>query len=142
MAAEGSKSIVEQFLDRVLIGRELEAVADLCRSEATYRMPIGIAYGVSGITALFAKTFSAFPDCRFLPETILSDGDRVGVRLTMRATLTGALDEHLPSGRRMVLPEIWLFQLSDGKISEIEVIFDTALLTATLNIPEIQRVER
>jgi hypothetical protein len=44
---------------------------------------------VDGLRQLFRKLHAAFPDLEITPEQLLSEGDRVAVRLTLRGTHRG-----------------------------------------------------
>jgi len=141
MSVEENKRVVERFMDRIVLGRDMDAVDELCASDVVYRMPVGVAYGRSGLKAMFTKTFGAFPDCRILPEFHVAERDHVITRATMRATLTGAFEDRSPTGRKLVLPQVWDFRLADAVIADIHVSYDTRLLMDLLGIPPTRAVE-
>jgi predicted ester cyclase len=91
---------------------------------------------------MFTQTFRAFPDCRMKPEWSMAEGEHVAVRVTMRATLEGKFEERTPSGRKLVLPQMWMFCLVDGRISGIQVFFDSRMLSDMVGIPLPRMEER
>jgi predicted ester cyclase len=130
VSAKENKKIVERFVDRVVIGRDLDAVDTACREDAVLRVPNGVAYGHSGLKKQLAKALAAIPDCRFSQEYCLAEGDYVACRIMLRATFTGDYAELPANGRKVALPELWTFCLSEGRIVEIEVTYDMGLLQA------------
>src|SRR4029450_5401888 len=71
--------------------------------------------GVRQATALFRE---AFPDTRHTIEDLVAEGDRVVARVSARATHTGPLFGHPPTGRVVTLTGITIYRIVGGRIAE------------------------
>jgi predicted ester cyclase len=135
MSTNARVALVGRFMDEVVLGRNSAVVDDLCSEDVVYRMPLGLAYGRSGVKTLFQKTFEAFPDCRIRPDYVVAEADHVAVRAIMRATFTGVFEDQPANGRRIALAQLWIFRIREHLIEEILVDYDTLLLGAALGVP-------
>jgi predicted ester cyclase len=81
----------------------------------------------------FAQQLTAFDDARMDPHALIAEGDQVVVRLMARRMHTG-LHPRMPSptGRRFEVEQIWIFTLTDGKVSEIRAVSDRLSMFAQL----------
>lgn len=63
----------------------------------------------------------AFPDLRFVPDLVISDGEYVAGRWTMTGTNTGPLDllGLPPTGRPVTMSGQEIFRASDGRFVEV-----------------------
>ena len=61
---------------------------------------------------------SAFSDIRYEAHDIVSDGDKVALRVTMHGRHTGSLMGQPPTGRSFSADHIHLFRVADGRIAE------------------------
>jgi steroid delta-isomerase-like uncharacterized protein len=62
---------------------------------------------------------TAFPDLSATVEDVLSDGDKVVTRYTLRGTHQGEIEEFgPPTGRQIELQGITIHRMEDGKIVE------------------------
>ena len=70
----------------------------------------------------FKETFleapEAFPDLHVTVEDLVAEGDRVTARVTMRGTHQGGFQSLSPTGKRVEVPAMDMFRISDGKIVE------------------------
>jgi steroid delta-isomerase-like uncharacterized protein len=71
--------------------------------------------GVRQAIDLFRR---AFPDTRHTIEELVAEGDRVVARVTARATHTGELFGHPPTGKVVTLTGITIYRIVDGRIAE------------------------
>jgi steroid delta-isomerase-like uncharacterized protein len=114
--------------NEALLRRWFEEVWNKGRSEAIDEMfaPDGIAHGLGDTQVIgpeafkgFHATFKgAFPDIKISVDDILSQGDRVAVRFTIRATHRG---DHLgvpASGREVTVPAMSIVRCKNGQIAE------------------------
>jgi steroid delta-isomerase-like uncharacterized protein len=82
--------------------------------------------------------FDAFSDIDIEVRTMLGSARHAAVELVLRATHTGAVDLGdgsglAPTGRRVALPAVWLFEIGeDGAIVAERDYFDTASFMAQL----------
>ncbi|HEY3294040.1 MAG TPA: ester cyclase [bacterium] len=119
------KTVAEQFVDRVLRARELEAIEEYCSPQLVCHLPEGAMMGPAGLKRVLAAGLLAFPDVRVSLDLCIREGCHVACRLTVRATFTGRFGEVMPNGRKMSLTQLWLFHFEGLTIAEIEVAYDT-----------------
>lgn len=74
--------------------------------------------GPEGVRQLADVFHTAFPDLRLDIEDVIGEGDKVLVRLTIRATHQGELMEIPASGRKVEVGVLDLFRIADGRIQE------------------------
>jgi len=130
--AGDNRKTVEQFIDRVVAGRDMTCIEEVCTESVACRMPIGAADGPDAMRAVLDAIFRAFPDFRIKTEYTVAENDHVAVRVTMRATLSGEFEGREPNGRRLVLPQLWMFRLAAGRISGLDVIYDNRIVADML----------
>jgi predicted ester cyclase len=68
---------------------------------------------------------TAFPDLHFTIDDLLGEGDKVLWRFTSQATHTGPLMNIPPTGKRATVTGMVLFRVTNDKIAEVWVNFDT-----------------
>ncbi|CAN5882464.1 ester cyclase [soil metagenome] len=66
----------------------------------------------------FAEAREGFPDLSVTVEDVMSEGDRVAARVTMRGTHTGEFQGIAPTGKRVQVGAIDMFRISEGKVVE------------------------
>ena len=132
MSAKENKRIVERFIDRVVTGRDVQSVDACCGEDVVMRVPNGVAYGRSGVRKLLSDWFSAVPDGRFSQEYCIAEGEFVACRTMLRGTFAGNYRGVSANGRKVALPQLWMFRLAEDLIREIEVTYDMGLLHAQL----------
>jgi steroid delta-isomerase-like uncharacterized protein len=71
-------------------------------------------------------------DPEFRIDDVIAEDDRVAVRLTTRATHVGDFMGMPASGNRYTIPEIHIFRIRDGQVSEHWHAFDRAALIEQL----------
>jgi steroid delta-isomerase-like uncharacterized protein len=76
------------------------------------------AAGRDGVARTLALFQHAFPDTRHTIEELLSEGDKVVARVSARATHTGELFGHPPTGKVVTLTGITIYRVVDGRIAE------------------------
>jgi predicted ester cyclase len=74
--------------------------------------------GRDGLGGTFAALRRAFPDTRHTIEDLVAEGDRVVARVSARATHTGDLFGHAPTGKLVRLSSITIYRIVDGRIAE------------------------
>ena len=116
--------------------------AELFSPDVVTRAPdTGPLTGIEPFIAYGQAFLRAFPDGRIHGDRYLASGDRVVVEGRFTGTNTGPLQtpagELPPTGRAMVLPFADVFRVTDGRITEHRVYYDTLGLMAQLGlVPE------
>ena len=103
--SEQNKQIVREYYDRVLNGRDLDAVGDYFADE---RM-------IEGVKAGCFRYFEAFPDLHLALDDLIAEGDRVFLRSTMTGTHDGEYKGIPATGRHIASESAEIFRIADGK---------------------------
>jgi predicted ester cyclase len=78
----------------------------------------GVAPGLEGVRAFYQTFFSAFPGSQLSFEDILSDGDKVAVRFTVRGAHRGEFQGMAPTGKAFSVGGITILRFEDGRCIE------------------------
>ena len=83
----------------------------------------------------FGRVFtSAFPDGTSTIEDMIVEGDKLVSRITYRGTHTGDLMGIPPTGKSVMMSEIIIDRLADGKIVESWRLFDQMAMMQQLGV--------
>lgn len=74
--------------------------------------------GPDGVFQLHQVLMPAFPDMQLPLHDFVAEGDKVLVRLTVHGTHTGAFGDMAPTGKRIEVNVLDLFQWRDGVLVE------------------------
>jgi predicted ester cyclase len=120
MSLASNKALVQRFVDEVMNDANLAAIADLCVEGSMF------AGGVAGQVQAIK---GAFPDSHLTIDEIVSEGNKVAVRTTMRATNTGTilglpmfgrLEQPVPpTGNAVTVTGMSVYTISDGRIVSV-----------------------
>jgi predicted ester cyclase len=127
MTTEANKALVQRFVEDVLSGGNVDALADFIEPGSLF---------AGGLTHQIMAIKTAFPDSNSIIDEIVAEGDKVVVRTTMRGTNTGPLvglpgfgrlERPVPqTGKPVMVTSIHVFTIRDGKVvsmaSEIDQI--------------------
>ena len=103
--SEQNKQLVRDYYERVLNGRDLEAVDEFFADE---RM-------IEGVKAGCFRYFEAFPDLHVALDELIAEGDRVFLRSTMTGTHDGEYKGLPPTGRHVAAESAEVFRIADGR---------------------------
>jgi predicted ester cyclase len=119
-----------------------EEAADLFAEDATN---FGRRVGRAGVEKIFQALDEAFPDRSTETVEMVSDGEMVTCRTTMRGThlgrpsvpfiLGGVLAGVEPTGRRVEMESIHMFRVGDGKLAEHFAVRDDLGMGRQLGLP-------
>src|SRR3954451_6404338 len=118
MTAEANKAVVTRFIDEVFLGRNFEAVDELCREDFTAHTWGPGPTGRAELKAAIERVNAGLSDVTMRVDDIVAEDDRVAVRLTSSATQSGPFMGMPPTGKRYEIGEIHWFRLQDGRIAE------------------------
>jgi steroid delta-isomerase-like uncharacterized protein len=81
-------------------------------------------HGIDGFKHVmeWVREFSA--DVHYDIEDIISEGDRVAVRMTQSGTHTGTVRGIPPTGKRFSVEYVHWFRIADGKVAELWAVRD------------------
>jgi predicted ester cyclase len=125
MSPEDNKMLVQRFIDEVMNSGRFAAIAELCVAGSRF------AGGIEGQTRAMR---TSFPDLHMSVDEVFAEGNKVAVRVTTRGTNTGPLvglpafgrleTPVPPTGKSVTGSGIYLFTVSDGKISSLAAEID------------------
>jgi predicted ester cyclase len=117
MPTADNKALVERFVEDVVNAGNTAAIADLCVPGSMF---------AAGIEGQMKNMKIAFPDNHFTIEEMVTEGDRVVIRLSIRGTNSGPLvglpafgrlEPPVPPTNRAVLGSgMQMFKIADGRI--------------------------
>lgn len=103
--SDQEKQVVREYYDRVINGRDLEAVGEFFADERVVEMVKGGCF----------RYFEAFPDLHVALDDLIAEGDRVFVRSTMTGTHDGEYKGIPATGRHIATEAAEVFRVADGK---------------------------
>lgn len=80
--------------------------------------------GPAGVKQLHDVLMPAFPDMKLPLEDFVAEGEKVLVRLRVQATHTGPFGAMAPTGRKIDIGVLDLFQIRDGVLIEHWALLD------------------
>ena len=105
--SEQGKQVVRDYYERVINGRDLDAVAEFFADE---RMVEGVRRGC------FAY-FEAFPDMHVSLDELIGEGESVFLRSTLTGTHDGEYKGIPATGRHVATECAEVFRIRDGKFA-------------------------
>jgi predicted ester cyclase len=117
--AEANKDLIRSLLAEVDRGND-DVVEAYYSPDYVDRTPTPVRRqsGRDGLGGTFAALRRAFPDTRHTIEDLIAEGDRVVARVSARATHTGELFGHAPTGKLVTLTSITIYRIVAGRIAE------------------------
>ena len=103
--SEQNKQVVREYYERVLNGRDLDAVGHFFVDERI----------VEGVKGGCFRYFEAFPDLHIALDDLIAEGDRVFVRSTMTGTHDGEYKGIPATGRHVAAESAEVFRVADGR---------------------------
>lgn len=119
---EQNKAVVREYYERVINGRDLDAVDQFFTDE---RMVEGVRRGCFSY-------YNAFPDLHCSLEELIAEGDKVFLRSTMTGTHDGDYKGIEPTGRHISTECAEVFRVVDGKFAGYWCLTNVAGLTRQL----------
>jgi len=116
--SEENKAIAQKFVAAVN-ERNLDALEQLFSPEFVNHSPrFGFPPNAAGYRQNVGFLLSAFPDAILTAEDIISEGDKVVLRTTLRGTHDGALLDKPPTGKKISIEAINIWRTKEGQILE------------------------
>ena len=117
-AQDANERLVRRFIDEVFVSRNPDAVGELVAPDFVSHSWGFEEDGPEQLRGATERMRASLRDVRFDVEDVVSDGDRVVVRLTSSATPTGDFMGVPAAGRSYRIGEIHWFRLHEGRIAE------------------------
>ena len=116
--AEENKHIARRIPEEILTEGKLDLVEELFAQDAVDQAPLGKDTGWDEIRAGMETMRGAFPDLKATVEDVVSEGDTVAMRITLRGTHEGEFVGREPTGKTMEVGSMIFTRIDDGKIVE------------------------
>lgn len=132
MTAE-SKQVIFNYYRQVWDEGLTDAIPALfAESYVNHAGARGTLKGPAGILTNYRSLKDAFPDVAFTLDLVLSEGDRVCAYYTMTGTHEGPFMGIAPTGSKVNVPGIGIYEIRDGMIAESWVVRDSLVLLRQL----------
>ncbi len=120
---EASREVVTRFVDEVLTGHDLGALAELASPDILVHpaaMPCEAGYyGVAGVRCWLEASWDAFRDLTVTAYSTVAQGDIVAVRWSARGASTGRFLMLPPTGGTVEYSGVSMYRVEDDRIAEI-----------------------
>jgi steroid delta-isomerase-like uncharacterized protein len=116
MTSDSNQRIMERFVEFINSASE-DLAEQLISPDCIFHVP-GRAEpmrGPAGYLAVIAMMREGFPDVQWTLEEMVSEGNKVAARFTMRGTHQGPFFGVRATGRQVTVQALNLYELSDGK---------------------------
>jgi steroid delta-isomerase-like uncharacterized protein len=132
MSLDDNKRIARDFIDRVFVHGDPDAIDELAAEDFTAHTFGPQPVSRDMLKAALPRVAAGIKDPEFRIDDVIAEGDRVAVRLTSSATHVGPFMGVPASGNRYSIQEIHVFRVRDGEVVEHWHEFDKASLLAQL----------
>lgn len=123
-ATRRNADVVRLYFDRWANHGDAVVADQVIAPDLELSNPPSLLHSLAEYKASMTKFHAAFPDLRFTVEDLVSGGDRVVVRWTLRGTHLGELQGRPPTGRPISITGTSTFRLESGRIRQIWVNMD------------------
>jgi len=125
MNLESSKRVVREWIQRGINAGDLAAADELFDPNVVAHAPQGDLHGIdAGPKESVAMLRNAFPDIEITIHDLIAEGDKVVSRWTAQAKHDGEFMGIPPTGTAVTFDGLYVYRVTDGKISEVWVSFD------------------
>ena len=119
MSAEKNKALLHRYIEEVWDKENPAAVDDfLAPTYRRHRSPSNPPLTLQQQKNLLAGFRAAFPDVKITIEDVVSEGDKIAFRSTMRGTHLGEFLGIAPTGREVIVGLLDVIRVHDGKFVE------------------------
>ena len=130
--SEDNKALARRSWEVV---ENLDILDEVYASDLVWHEPDQDVHGLEEARHFVTMYKTAFPDLNVTVEDVISEGDSVVTRYTIRGTHQGEIEEFgPPTGRQMELQGITIHRIADGKIVEEWERYDNLSLLEQLGL--------
>jgi len=140
MPAEQNKAIVRRFFEEMCNLRNFAVADEIFAPEFKMFPDSQPPFGADGVKGFMAWFTGVFPDVMATIDSIICEDDTVAIRVTLRATQTNPINwiqgfgNIEPTGKPFELIEYQFWRVTDGKLAERWVCFDTLRMLSQLGV--------
>lgn len=134
MSLQENKALVRRFVEEVQNQHNLAALDELFSPDMVDHSSMTDPPGLEGVRAFFTMMFAAFPDMRFTIRQQLAEGDKVMTFKTFHGTHLGPFMGIPATGNEVMVDNIDIMTVTDGKITEHWALADMLSLMQQLGV--------
>ena len=134
MSAEQNKALIRQMVEEVFNKGNFDKVDEYLAPNFVEHeeLPPGIPRGREGLKVLTAMMRSAFPDFKATIHDIITEGDKVVIRMTWSGTQKGEFMGIPPTGKSISIGVIDIIRVTGDKGVEHWGVMDSMLMMQQL----------
>ena len=118
--SEANKALVRRFYDEVHNQGRIELIDQLCTPDfIVHTPPPSMEPNPKGMKQMFGVVRSAFPDWNITVEEMISEGNTVVARITVRGTHIGDFMGIPATGKAFAVKGMDMLHVVDGKATEV-----------------------
>jgi steroid delta-isomerase-like uncharacterized protein len=135
MGALESKTLVYRYFQDLWNAGDVKLADTLLAPDVAVRGSLGVTVrGQDGFRGYARMVRAALPDLRIEVEELIGEGTRVAARVRYNGTHLGPLFGVAATGRAVSYPAITLFQIAEGRITEVWTVGDTLSLMTQVGV--------
>jgi steroid delta-isomerase-like uncharacterized protein len=135
-----NKALIYRYSEEWANHGDTKAADELIASNVILRNPPAELHSLDEYKKGMAVFHKEFPDLHFTVEDMISDGDKVVARWSLRATHLGEYQGHPATGKAISVTGMSVFRFAGDKIQEITVSMDRLGMWQQLGwLPESQK---
>ena len=116
---EQNKSVIRRFVEEVQNKKDWGVYDELNDPEfVNHSAPPGIPSDREGGKVYLGAFLNAFPDCHFIVDDMIDEGDQVVTKKTFTGTHEAEFAGIPPTGKRVTLQFVDIMRVRDGRIVE------------------------
>jgi steroid delta-isomerase-like uncharacterized protein len=133
--AHDNARIVREFVDEVITGGNIEAVAKYVWEDVVEQVPLpGQGPGLEGLKDIIRAMRAGFPDIVFSTQEQVAEGDKVASRFEWTGTHKGDFLGVPATGKSVRVWGMVIDRLEQGRIKDTRLIMDTLGLMTQLGV--------
>ena len=129
MSVEKNKAIARRYQEEVWGKGNLALLDELLAPEfVDHSLPVGMNPSFAGAKRAVKGAHDAFPDGQWTVEDLIAEGEKVVIRWKMQATHEHQFRGIAPGGKPVTVTGITILRITNGKIAERWVNWDSLAL--------------
>lgn len=118
--SESNQALLHRIIDEVWNQGNLSVAEEVYAADVVlHESAPGLPPGIEGVKQVIAAYRAAFPDVHITIEDLVSEGDKVAERWTMRGTHKSEFMGIPATGKQVTSTGLVIVRIADGKVAEI-----------------------
>jgi steroid delta-isomerase-like uncharacterized protein len=118
MAADVNKVVIRRFVDEIFVKGNADAVDKLVTADFVPHSWPSVGPGIEALKQAIKRVSAGLAGVSMKIEDMISEDDKVAVRLTAHARHEGDFMGLPASGKEYTISETHIFHMRDGKVAE------------------------